>query len=487
MRPNSGAIPPQRLSTGNTPFASAAIAGSVPPNNASGKGCTPDAPFESLLEKARGGDSETEPDIGSDPGRTGEAGPGSRSRATQGKHRAAPGRDRLVETRARPEDAALVPGVLDFGPPAPPTALRVSLEGLDASNGADEPCVSMDSQSKPQESCQPEVTTTETSGSDLTREPESADASGGGADAMLQWLEPVAEEDAAGLIEGVDPPLKESVGNPGNGERNRDRDEVGKAKAGIAGWTSDGAANLTPSGIAPIAGPTATGVLLDGTWSAQQEDNVGKNPTDAAAAGLRKAEGALHSYRDSIAHSAFDPVAILGADLPPATPAEIRPAEMTSTSPVRELREGLMEGMLEHSANIRASSSESLDVSIRAGGGTEIAVQFSYVDGVVHAHAQCERGDYQLLSTLWHDLQLNLSKHGISLSTLVPPSSESNPTAGSADSGPGSRRENGASWGRDSRPSREEFLFETSSPANAAGSMNGWLKLQSRRLFETWA
>lgn len=146
-----------------------------------------------------------------------------------------------------------------------------------------------------------------------------------------------------------------------------------------------------------------------------------------------------------------------------------------------------MEGMLEQSANVRASSADSLEVSIRAGVGTEIAVQFSYVDGVVHAHAQCERGDYQLLSTLWHDLQLNLSKHGISLSTLVPPSSESNPNLGSLAGGPGSGSDNGERWGRSSRQSREDFLAEASSLANAPGTVGGWLKLQSRRLFETWA
>lgn len=146
-----------------------------------------------------------------------------------------------------------------------------------------------------------------------------------------------------------------------------------------------------------------------------------------------------------------------------------------------------MEGLLEHSANIRASSADSLDVSIRAGVGTEIAVQFSYVDGVVHAHAQCERGDFQLLSTLWHDLQLNLSKHGISLSTLIPPSSESNPSLDSLAGGLGSGSDSGARWGRSTRQSREEILAEATSSTSAPRSVGDWLRLRSRRLFETWA
>lgn len=166
---------------------------------------------------------------------------------------------------------------------------------------------------------------------------------------------------------------------------------------------------------------------------------------------------------------------------------ETRADEVAMPSPVRELREGLMEGMLEHSANIRTSGAESLDVSIRAGGETEISVQLSYVDGVVHAHAQCERGDYRLLSTLWHDLQLNLSKHGVSLSTLVPPTSESLSTTGFAGGGPGSGPGNQGGWERTSESARHEHLAGTSFTTKSTASVGGWLRVQSRRLFETWA
>jgi hypothetical protein len=306
-------------------------------------------------------------------------------------------------------------------------------------------------------------------------------------DSMRQWLEPAAEVEASTGTSYGEVGLKESGETVDVGQPKRDGKDPGNTRAGIAGWTLNGAAKLTAPGVDPVAGATSTGTLLDGTWSAQQQDIVGQYAPDATGTGLRKADEVSRSYKEASLAGSADAVAVLSADLLSPPSHESRVGESVSSNPVRELREGLMEGMLEHSARVRASSAESLDISIRAAGGTEIAVQFSYVDGVVHAHAQCERGDFQLLSTLWHDLQLNLSKHGISLSTLVPPSGDSGTTTGSLAGGFGSSADAGTKWGQGGRPSREESPMETAMPVNMSGTVGQWLKLQSRRLFETWA
>ena len=487
MKPNSGAIPPRRLASGGTLFAGASAMDSAPSKEVANEKRGVGLPFESLLDRARAGES--------DPARQGEPAetrPGVR--AGHGKSRATTVRGRSTPAGPRSEEPSPYAGLSDGSSVEPHRSATESMLGEDSGSMSENGGGNWERSAGGVENGRVEGVASATGTKEETGVRETAgegedrgDRADRGEDAMLQGVDTGVTLGAMERDGEENSLLEESGGLSGGGSLESVGEEAGEAKAGIAGWGWSGAANLTLSGSAPVAGATAAGGSFDGTWSAPQENAVAQTPTDTPNAGPRKVEGTSHSHRDSSQSGPVDPVAILGPEIWSTDVGVIRVEEMAMPSPVRELREGLMEGMLEHSANIRTTGAESLDVSIRAGGGTEISVQLSYVDGVVHAHAQCEHGDYQLLSTLWHDLQLNLSKHGVSLSSLVPPASESLSTSGSLGGGPGSGQQNGGGWGRTTAVGREEHLVGTSFTTKATASVGDWLRVQSRRLFETWA
>jgi hypothetical protein len=300
----------------------------------------------------------------------------------------------------------------------------------------------------------------------------------------LRALEPSLEEVQSGeFVQG-------SAGELDSGDTSEERGGVDREKfagrnsgAGFAELGVQDPAKVSASVVTPVAGATATGSSFDGTWSAQQESTVKLLEQDTPSPETKKGIGASHSSQSERSSVSLDATSAFSLHDAASVTPDMRMEDGSSVSPVRVLREGLMEGLLDHAAVVKNSGLDTLGVSIRADAQTEISVRFSYVDGVVHAHAQCERGDYGLLNTLWHDLQLNLSKQGVSLSALLPPGEGAQMVSGNGTGGMNlNQGRDETLWTRPEEPSMAP-TFGTMPRA----SVGSWLKSHSRRLFESWA
>ena len=67
---------------------------------------------------------------------------------------------------------------------------------------------------------------------------------------------------------------------------------------------------------------------------------------------------------------------------------------------------------------LRETGSDSLSVVVKPGDGTQISLQLQMREGVVSAQASLHRGDFELLSRHWPELQQRLQAQGIQLSSL---------------------------------------------------------------------
>jgi hypothetical protein len=115
-----------------------------------------------------------------------------------------------------------------------------------------------------------------------------------------------------------------------------------------------------------------------------------------------------------------------------------------------------------HALRMVDAKSDSLQVVIRPGAGTELSLELRHRNGSVEAEAILQRGDFQLMNQHWPELQAKLEQRGIKLSPL---GGETNFTAtGNANTGTGnfSRQQS----------SREEAAQQASAFAEFTVAMN---------------
>jgi hypothetical protein len=67
---------------------------------------------------------------------------------------------------------------------------------------------------------------------------------------------------------------------------------------------------------------------------------------------------------------------------------------------------------------LRQFKPDKLEVVLHPDGNTQISLQLSQIDGVVHGVARCERGDYDLLNAHWSQLQRTLEQQGVNMAPL---------------------------------------------------------------------
>jgi len=72
-----------------------------------------------------------------------------------------------------------------------------------------------------------------------------------------------------------------------------------------------------------------------------------------------------------------------------------------------------------HAFRLRDSGADSLQVMIKPGAGLQISLQLQMRDGGVEMKATLHRGDYDLLSRNWQQLQQQLEPRGVRLAPLV--------------------------------------------------------------------
>jgi hypothetical protein len=108
------------------------------------------------------------------------------------------------------------------------------------------------------------------------------------------------------------------------------------------------------------------------------------------------------------------------------------------------------------------SKSDSLQVVIKPGPGTELSLELRHRNGTVEAEAVLQRGDYQLMNQHWPELQAKLEQRGIKLAPLGSETSFSTAGNGNAGTGNFSRQQS----------SREEAAQQASAFAEFAVAMN---------------
>lgn len=215
-------------------------------------------------------------------------------------------------------------------------------------------------------------------------------------------------------------------------------------QAGIAGLDLIGKAKVTESARKVDAGRSSTTASPGGTWSAQQASDVTVVENNLAEATPAKAPVGARFARSQESTGSMDLAASVAGV--PSTAADVAniPQELVETTSVKEPREVMLDQILDHAATVRQSGHDSLGVTIRANERTEILVHFKYVDGVVHAQAQFERGDVGLLNSQWQDLQAHLARQGVTLSPLQ--------GTNTRDGGLGQQAQNGQGQSRQSNP-----------------------------------
>jgi hypothetical protein len=90
----------------------------------------------------------------------------------------------------------------------------------------------------------------------------------------------------------------------------------------------------------------------------------------------------------------------------------------------------LVETIRTEVANLRHRGDASVTVVLKPDNGTELRLEVTVArDGTIHAHARCERGDFQSLNAQWPQLQQSLAAQGIRVNDLSNPgNSNQNPS-----------------------------------------------------------
>ena len=150
-------------------------------------------------------------------------------------------------------------------------------------------------------------------------------------------------------------------------------------------------------------------------------------------------------------------------------------AQWPSTDPMRSL-ERTHDLMSLHAFRLRDSGSDSLQVMIKPGAGLQISLQLQMRDGAVEMKATLHRGDFDLLSRNWQQLQQQLEPRGVRLAPLL----SGNPTTTGNNpffQPPGNRPED-----QDSEPAG------TLTGLALAGALKPTVaKSRTARGWETWA
>jgi hypothetical protein len=130
-----------------------------------------------------------------------------------------------------------------------------------------------------------------------------------------------------------------------------------------------------------------------------------------------------------------------------------------------------------HAYRLRETGADSLQVVIKPGLGTQLALHLQMHDGTVDMTATLHRGDYDLLSRHWSELQQQLETRGIRLAPLnhthQPASGDSNPF----------QRPDGRNAGENAAPAEQLPDLALLSAAKSAPT----IKTLVRPGWESWA
>jgi len=158
----------------------------------------------------------------------------------------------------------------------------------------------------------------------------------------------------------------------------------------------------------------------------------------------------------------------LNLPIPTANPAITDNLETANTVALPSLTDARMRDVERthdlvsiHALRMVESKSDSLQVVIKPGAGTELSLELRHRNGNIEAEAILQRGDYQLMNQHWPELQQKLEQRGIKLAPL---GSETNFTATGNNNGTGnfSRQQS----------SREEAAQQASAFAEFTVAMN---------------
>ena len=145
-----------------------------------------------------------------------------------------------------------------------------------------------------------------------------------------------------------------------------------------------------------------------------------------------------------------------------------RAEEMTADGvdapePLRPVLVRSVEEIGGHVQLLRTTGHDRLEVVVRPDGRTELHLQISRTEGLIHVQVRCDRGDYGALEAQWSTVQSALAAQGIRLENLQPGHS----------GGAGTNTRQGSANQQEQHRDSAEFYFEqdqtpqaqTSSPA----------------------
>lgn len=204
----------------------------------------------------------------------------------------------------------------------------------------------------------------------------------------------------------------------------------------------------------------------------------GRSSTAAPLVATAIAERGVHPRTET----ERDPI-LVGATTPSLTATRSETASAVSIQPtisgrVLDRAEDLM---ALHGLRLRDSGRESLQVTIKPDSNLHLALNIQFRDGAIEVNAQLQRGDHELLSRHWGDLQQQLEGRGIRLNSL-----------NATDSQPAGQQ--GSAFSQQSRQHRERDEHTTRTGAIAEFALQSVLaprkpaaKLIIPRGFESWA
>ncbi len=229
--------------------------------------------------------------------------------------------------------------------------------------------------------------------------------------------------------------------------------------------------------VAPVAAKPAETSKNDGTGAAITASSMKKTENTNKVAGLDVQVlpgGKTDAARDTVlpAHAAVAPVRAsdkqtsdFNLPLAPANPTVADAAETASIISLPSLTDARMRDVERthdlvslHALRMVDSKSDSLQVVIKPGGGTELSLELRHRNGTLEAEAVLQRGDYQLMNQHWPELQQKLEQRGIKLAPLGGDTNFSAPDNGN--------------FSRQQQSTREEAAQQASAFAEFTVAMN---------------
>jgi hypothetical protein len=157
---------------------------------------------------------------------------------------------------------------------------------------------------------------------------------------------------------------------------------------------------------------------LLGTTGAQHTGTMEMAHKTETVAGLKKT---LPS--ESRAHEATDAMAPVSQTLTHSLEGESAVAVTQDNDLPGADRVGTIERVAkmisEQAAIVAKARPDSLSVVLKPDNTTEISLRLTVANGVVQAHARCERGDFDLLNAHWREVQQAMSVKGVALAPLL--------------------------------------------------------------------